>query len=107
MLAVVKKLFKININSILSNLPTYDDAPKNNKNLPYPMLQIVSGRSGCGKTHLVLKELLTPRFLDYKEIYILPPNINTKEYQFLKLGFEHNISKEILLEIFPNLSKFR
>ena len=57
----------MNINSILSNLPTYDDAPKNNKNLPYSMLQIVSGKSGCGKTHLVLKELLTPGFLDNKK----------------------------------------
>ena len=33
--------------------------------------------------------------------------INTKEYQFLKHGFEHNINKEILLEIFLNLNKFR
>ena len=95
----------MNINSILSKLPTYDDAPKNNKNLPYPMLQIVPGKSGSGKTHLVLKELLTPGFLDYKEIYVLSPN--TKEYQFSKYGFEHNINKEILLEIFPNLNKFR
>ena len=94
----------MNINSILSNLPTYDDAPKNNKNLPYPMLQIVSGKSGSGKTHLVLKELLTPGFLDYKEIYVLSPNINTKEYQFLKHGFKHNINKEILLE---NIPKFK
>ena len=71
------------------------------------MLQIVSGKSGNGKTHLVLKELLTPRFLDYKEIYVLSPNISTKEYQFLKHGFEHKINKAILLEIFPNLNKFR
>ena len=85
----------MNINSILSNLPTYDDAPKNHKNLPNQMLQIVSEKSGSGKTHLVLKELLTPGFLDYKEICVLSPNINTtlytKEYQFLKHGFEHNI----------------
>ena len=74
---------------------------------PYPMLQIVSGKSGSGKTHLVLKELLTPGFLGYKEIYVLSPNINTKEYQFLKHGFEHNINKEILLKFFPNLNKFR
>ena len=59
------------------------------------------------KTHLVMKALLTPGFLDYKEIYVLSSNINTKEYQFLKHGFEHNINKEILLELFPNLNKFR
>ncbi len=90
----------MDLTSILSNLPTYDDAPKNHKNLPYPMLQIVSGKSGSGKTHLVLKELLTPGFLDYKELYVLSPNINTKEYQFLKHGFKHNLNKEILLEVF-------
>ena len=61
----------MNINDILSNLPTYDDAPKNHKNLPNPMLQIVSGKIRQWKTHLVLKELLTPGFLDYKEIYVL------------------------------------
>ena len=54
-----------------------------------------------------MKELLTPGFLDYKEIYVLSPNINTKEYQFLKHGFKHNTNKEILLEIFTNLNKFR
>ena len=42
--------------------------------------KLFSGKSGSGKTHLVMKELLTPGFLDYKEIYVLYPNINTKEY---------------------------
>ena len=60
----------------------FDDEPKNHKNLPYPMLQIVSGKSGSGKTYLAMKELLTPGFLDYKELYVLSPNINTIEYQF-------------------------
>ena len=54
-----------------------------------------------------MKELLSPGFLDYKEIYVLSPNINTKEYQFLKHGFEHNINREILLEIFSSLNNFR
>ena len=71
------------------------------------MLQIISGKSGSGKTHLVLRELSTPGFLDYKELYVLSPNNNTKEYQFFKHGFEHNLNKEILLEVFPVLNKFR
>ena len=54
-----------------------------------------------------MKELLTPGFLDYKEIYVLSPNINTKEYHYLKHGFEHTINKEILLEFISNLNKFR
>ena len=42
------------------------------------MLQIVSGKSGTGKTHLVLKELLTPGFQIIKRF--MSPNINTKEF---------------------------
>ena len=93
--------------SCLDNLPTLDDEPKYHKNLPYLMLQIVSGKSGSGKTYLVMKELLAPGFLDDKELYVLSPNINTKEYQFLKHGFEYNINKEVLLEFFPQLKIFR
>ena len=53
----------MNINSILSNLPTYDDAPKNHKNLPYPMLQIVSGKSGSGKNSFSIERNINSRVL--------------------------------------------
>ena len=93
--------------SCLDNLETYDDKPNNHQNIPYPHLQIISGKSGSGKTHLLLNQLLTPNFLDYEELYVLSPNIQQKEYQFLKLGFERNIDKSVLLEFFPRLNKFR
>ena len=51
--------------------------------------------------------LLTPKFLDYEELYVLSPNIHQKEYQFLKKGFEKHFDKEVLLEFFPRLNKFR
>ena len=78
-----------------------------NQNIPYPHLQIISGKSGSGKTHLLLKQLLTPDFLDYEELYILSPNIQQTEYQFINLGFENKLSKQILLDLFPRLEKFR
>ena len=93
--------------SCLDNLPTFNDRPNNHKNIPYPNLQIISGKSGSGKTHILIQELLTPDFLDYEELYVLSPNIHQKEYQFLKLGFEMNIDKSVLLEFFPRLNKFR
>ena len=48
--------------SYLDNLPTFNDKPDNHKNIPYPNLQIISGRTGSGKTHMLLLELLTPNF---------------------------------------------
>ena len=93
--------------SCLDNLPTFNDKPNNNKNIPYPNLQIISGKSGSGKTYMLIQELLTPGFLDYEELYVLSPNIRQKEYHFLKLGFERNIDKSVLLEFFPKLNKFR
>ena len=54
-----------------------------------------------------MKQLLTPDFLDYEELYILSPNIQQKEYQFINLGFENKLSKQILLDLFPRLEKFR
>ena len=93
--------------SFLDKLQTHNDKPDNHQNMPYPHLQIISGKSGSGKTHLLLKQLLTPEFLDYEELYILSPNIQQKEYQFINLGFENKLSKQILLDLFPRLEKFR
>ena len=83
--------------SCLDTFPTFDDRPNNHKNIPYPNLQIISGKSGSGKTYILIQELLTPDFLDYEELYVLSPYINKKEYQFLKLSFERNIDKSVLL----------
>ena len=97
----------MDIKKLLSALPTYNDKPQNNKNIPYPHLQIISGKTGSGKTYLLFQQLLTPNFLDYDELYVLSPNINVKEYQFLKLGFQHNLSKSAMLHLFSILDKFR
>jgi hypothetical protein len=93
--------------SFLDILNTFNDKPNNHKNIPYPHLQIISGKTGSGKTFLLLQQLLTPGFLDYEQLYVLSPNINQKEYIFLKLGFEHNLPKDIMLELFPKINKFR
>ena len=83
--------------SCLDDLPTFDDRPRNHKNIPYPNLQIISGKLGSGKTHILLLELLSLDFLDYEELYVLSPNIHQKEYQFLKIGFDKHIDKSVLL----------
>ena len=80
--------------SYLDNLPTFDDRPDNHRNIPYPNLQIISGKSGSGKTHMLLLELLTPNFLDYEELYVLSPDIHQKEYQFLKKDLENILIKK-------------
>ena len=93
--------------SCLNDIPTFYDRPKNHKNIPYPNLQIISGKSGSGKTHILLLKSLTPDILDYEELYVLSPNIHQKEYQFLKIGFDKHIDKSVLLNFFPRLNRFR
>lgn len=93
--------------SYLDNLPTYNDKPNNHPNIPYPNIQIICGKTGSGKTYLLLKELCTPKYLDIEELYILSPNIQQKEYQFVKLGFQNNLSKQTMLNFSPCLDKFR
>ena len=91
--------------SYLDDLPTFNDKPDNHKNIPYPNLQIISGKSGSGKTHMLLLELLTPKFLDYEELYVLSPNIHQKEYQFLKKGFEKHFDKKSIIRIFSEIKQ--
>ena len=93
--------------SCLDDLPTYNDRLNNHENIPYPNLQIISGKTGSGKTHILLLELLTPDFPDYEELYVLSLIIHQKKYQFLKIDFEKHIDKLVLLNFFPRLNRFR
>ena len=46
--------------SYLDDLPTFNDRPDNHRNIPYPNLQIISGKSGSGKTHMSSRNMPVP-----------------------------------------------
>ena len=78
-------------------LPIWDDKIKfnNHKNLPNSISLIV-GSSGCGKPCLLLKMLLTPKFLDYDNLIIFTKSSFQPEYQLLT-RFYAGLQKEDII----------
>lgn len=79
---------------------------KNNKNLPTPLMMTICGSTGSGKTHLLMKMLLTNDFLDYNNLIIFTPTQEQKPYLLLKYGFQYRLSKWSMLSINDILNRF-
>ena len=71
-----------------------------NSNLPNSFRMLIVGSSGSGKTYLLLKMLLTPKFLDYDNLIIFSTTINQPEMVLLKTAFDDGLSKEAIIDIF-------
>ena len=61
---------------------------------------IIVGKSGCGKTTLLLNLLLRPGWLDYDNLCIFGKSLFQPEYRILKKAFEENLPKECILRLF-------
>jgi hypothetical protein len=70
-------------------------------------MMILTGKTGAGKTSLLMKMLLTDDFLDYNNLMIFTPTIEQKDYLLLKYGFKYNLSKSAMLAILEILPKYR
>jgi len=81
------------------NLTQHNTKIKNHENLPSPLMMVVCGSTGFGKTYLTLKMLLTDGFLDYNNLIIFTPTQEQKDYLLLKHGFENKLSKASMLAI--------
>ena len=57
-------------------------------NLPNSFRMLIVGSSGCGKTYLLLKMLLTPGFIDYNNLIIFSTTINQPEMILIKTAFD-------------------
>ena len=72
----------------------------NSKLLPKSIRGIIVGKSGCGKTTLLLNLLLKPGWLDYNHLQVFGKSLFQPEYKILKSSFEKKLPKEVILKLF-------
>jgi DNA-binding protein len=73
----------------------------NNPLLPDSIRACIVGKSGCGKTNLLLNLLLND-WLDYDHLYIFGKSLHQPEYQVLIKAFKKNLPKEVIVELIKN-----
>ena len=66
---------------------------------------LIIGKSGCGKTTLLINLLLCPGWLDYNNINIFGKSLFQPEYHILKKAFEEKLPKELIIRLFENQSE--
>ena len=76
----------------------------NNLLFPRSIRGLIVGKSGCGKTTLLLNFLLRPGWLDYNNLNVV--NVGNSlfqpEYKILKNSFEEKLMKEAILRLFDS-----
>ena len=73
---------------------------KNHPLLPGSIRSIIVGKSGDGKTNLLLNLLLKPGWLDYDHLYVFGKSLHQFQYKILKKSFEEGLSKEEITQFF-------
>ena len=74
----------------------------NNLLLPKSIRGVIVGKSGCGKTTLLLNLLLRPGWLDYNNLQVFGKSLFQPEYKILKKAFEEKVPKELIITLFDN-----
>ena len=70
--------------------------------LPQGIRGLIIGKSGCGKTKLLINLLLRPGWLNYNNINIFGKSLFQPEYHILKKAFEEKLPKEVIIRLFEN-----
>lgn len=68
--------------------------------LPNSIRGLLIGKSGCGKTTLLLNLLLRPGWLDYNKLSVFGKSLFQPEYRILKKAFEKKLPKELIMRLF-------
>ena len=63
----------------------------NNKLLPKSIRGLIVGKSGCGKTTLLLNLLLRLGWLDYNNLQVFGKSLFQPEYRIIKKAFEEKL----------------
>ena len=68
--------------------------------LPRSIRGVIVGKSGCGKTTLLLNLLLRSGWLDYNKLAVSGKSLFQPEYRILKKAFEEKLPKEAIMQLF-------
>ena len=72
----------------------------NHSLLPKSIRGLIIGKSGCGKTTLLLNLILFPGWLDYNNLSVFGKSLFQPEYRILKKAFEEKLPKEAIMRLF-------
>ena len=61
---------------------------------------LIVGKSGCGKTNLLLNLLLKPELLDYNKLFVYGKSLFQSKYKILQCGLNNNLDKECVYNLF-------
>ena len=70
--------------------------------LPQGIRDLIIGKSGCGKTTLLINLLLRSGWLDYNNKNIFGKSLFQQEYLILKKAFEEKLPKDVIIRLFEN-----
>ena len=79
----------------------------NNPPLPQNLRGLVIGKSGCGKTTLILNLLLQPDWLDYNHLYMFGKSLHQQEYKVFRKVLEAGLSKHQISNLFNSQEALR
>src|SRR5688572_33024370 len=88
----------------VKDLSWNEDASKSSNSplLPRSIRGLIVGKSGCGKTTLLLNLLLRPEWLDYDNLQVFGRSLFQPEYKILKKAFEEKLPKEAIVRLFDS-----
>ena len=70
--------------------------------LPKSIRGLIVGKSGCGKTTLLMNLLLQPGWLDYDKLQVFGKSLFQPEYKILHKGFQEKLPKELIMNLFDS-----
>ena len=71
----------------------------NNPVLPKSIRGIIVGKSGCGKTTLLLNLLLRPDWFDYNNLCVFGKSLFQPEYRILKKSLRRKFTERVHFKI--------
>jgi len=75
--------------------------------LPKTLRGLIVGKSGCGKTTLLLILLLQPGCLDFSKLSVFGKSLFQPEYKILRKGFEEQLLKRVIMNLFENQNEIQ